>query len=159
MNKAELLERTRSERAALDEVTAKLTEDELTSPVLEDGWSIKDVVAHLAVWERRIVREIGHYHRGERLTWPEPGHTLADVDKLNAQDLAASKERGLEDVLAESRQTYAGVIGMIEAMSDDELSRPTPWSGSRLLIELVRGNADEHYREHLDLIEAWWAGA
>lgn len=156
--KAELLERIASERAALEHVIKTLEEPELTGPVLDDGWSIKDAIAHITAWERRMLRGIEAWKRGDTPAWPEPGATMADVDRLNERDLAANRDRPLGDVLSEARASYAAIVSAVEALPAQELASPTPWSNTYPLALLVRANTDEHYREHLDLIEAWWAG-
>lgn len=158
LTKTELLERVASEREALEHVLATIEEPELTSPVLDDGWSIKDAVAHITAWEQRMLLGIEAWKRGETPGWPEPGATMADVDRLNERDLVANRDRPLDDVLSEARASYAAMVSAIEALPAEELASPTPWSNTYPLVLLVRANTDQHYREHIDLIEAWWAG-
>ena len=157
-SKSLLLHHIRSERASLEAVIELLGASNLTQPVLDDGWSVKDVLTHITAWERRIVRAIGEGQRGETPGWPEPGMTLADVDALNARDFARNRERSLEDVLDDSLASYQAAVACAESLSDDEVMRPPAWRDSVPLFRMIGANTWEHYREHIDQIEAWHAG-
>jgi hypothetical protein len=158
LGKQALVARTHEERAALDEVYTKLTEDELCAPVLDGGWSMKDVLVHIAAWERRVLNATAASARGEADVWPEPGATMADMDRLNKRDFLANRERTLADVLARARTTFGEFIRWVESFSPEEIASELPYTPGIKLESIIRGNADEHYREHLDAIEAWRAG-
>lgn len=156
MTKSELLELTRSERAALDDVYARLTEDELCAPVLDGGWTMKDVLAHITAWERRILDGFEAARRGEPPASPADGGSQAETDRLNHQVYLANRDRALPDVLAEARSTHGEYIALIDSLSDRALAREfAPGTTPEMIL---RGNGDRHYREHLDQVEAWWAG-
>jgi hypothetical protein len=158
MNKPELLDLTRSERQALDDVFAKLTEDELCAPVLDGGRSMKDALAHITTWEQRVITAIAIGRTGETPPWPEPGFNPWDTDKLNERDFRANRERPLDDVVAEARRTFDEYVALIESFSDDEIAGELWYTPGIPLVAILRGHGDEHYRHHLDAMEAWWAG-
>ena len=158
MDKAELIAITRSERKALDDVFAKLTEDELCAPVLDGGWSMKDTLAHVAAWNRRLLTATAAAERGEENVWPEPGYTIADTDRLNERDFLASRDRSLADVRAEFRAAAGDFERWIASFTDEEIAGELPYTPGLKLESIIRANGDQHYREHLDKIEAWWAG-
>jgi hypothetical protein len=158
VKKTELIELTRSERQALDDVFVKLTEDELCAQVLDGGRSPKDELAHVVDWERRILRATSAAERGEEDVWPEPGFTMNDIDKLNERDYLASRDRTLADVFAASRVSAADYLAWIEHFTDDQIAGELPYTPGIPLLNIIRANGDQHYREHLDQIEAWWAG-
>lgn len=156
MDKQELLALTRSERAGLDDVYKKLTEDEVCAPVLDGGWSMKDVLAHVTAWERRILDGFEAARRGEPPAGSGDGGTQDDTDRLNQQVFLKNHARPLVDVLAEARATHADYVALIESLSDRALAREfAPGTTPEMIL---RNNGDQHYREHLDQIEAWWAG-
>jgi hypothetical protein len=158
MNKSELTALTRSERQALDDVFTRLTEDELCAPVLDGARSMKDELAHVVDWEQRIIRATAAADRGEQDVWPEPGYTMNDIDRLNERDYLASRDRPLADVLAASRASAAAYIAWIERFSEEQIAGELPYTPGIPLINIIRANGDEHYREHLDQIQAWWSG-
>jgi hypothetical protein len=158
LGKDALLQRTREERAALDDVYAKLTEDELCAPVLDGGWTMKDALAHITAWEQRVLKATAAAERGEQDVWPEPGYTMADVDRLNERDYLANKDRTLTEVRVEAQSSFAEYMLWIEGFSPEQIAGELPYTPGIKLEQIIRANGDEHYREHLDAIEAWWAG-
>jgi hypothetical protein len=160
VNKAELLDLTSSERQALDDVFNKLTEDELRARVLDGDRSMKDELAHIADWERRVLRATAAAERGEQDVWPEPGYKMTDedIDRLNQRDYLASRDRSLADVVAGARESFAAYLRWIEAFSEEQIAGELPYTPGIPLEAIIRANGDQHYREHLDQIEAWWAG-
>ncbi len=152
MTKDELLESMRAERSALDEIVEKLTEDELTAPVLEAGRSIKDVLAHITAWERQLVSWLDAAARGETPERPEPGYTFEDIDRLNERDFLADRDRPFAGVRADAQRSFAGVLRAVEAMSGDSLRDEQRFGWAAW--QVIRSNTDEHYREHRGAIEA-----
>ena len=66
MDKANVLEKMQAERAKLDGLLATLSAEQMCQTTLENEWSVKDVLAHIAVWERRCVGWIQAGLRGEK---------------------------------------------------------------------------------------------
>jgi hypothetical protein len=52
MNRTTLLDTIQKEHARFEAIVAPLNEEQLCSPTLEGQWSVKDIMAHIAVWER-----------------------------------------------------------------------------------------------------------
>lgn len=157
-SKADLLHHIRSERASLEAAIELLGASNLTQPVLDGGWSVKDVLAHITIWERRIVRAIGDGQRGETPAWPEPGWSIEQLDEINQLDFARDKDRSLDDVLGESLSSYQAALACAESLDEGELLRPPAWRPNVTLIQMISANTWDHYREHIDQIEAWHAG-
>ena len=44
-----------TERARLDNIIDTLGESEMARPALDGGWSVKDALAHITVWEQRFI--------------------------------------------------------------------------------------------------------
>jgi hypothetical protein len=63
--------------------------------------------------------------------------------------------RPLANILADARGTHGEYIALIESLSDRALAREfEPGTTPEMIL---RGNGDQHYREHFHQIEAWWA--
>src|SRR6266567_4061798 len=71
MDKAKVLETIQTERAQLDGLLAQLSAEQMCQTALENQWSIKDVLAHIATWERRCAGWIQAGLHGERPDKPE----------------------------------------------------------------------------------------
>jgi hypothetical protein len=152
MHKDELLANVHTERAALDSLASSLDDAALTAPALDNGHSVKDILAHISLWERLCARWIDAAARGQTPDRPE----VADVNATNARDHAASKDIPLDRVLAESSVTHQAVLDAVEALSEADLADDQRFGFPAW--QLVRANSDEHYREHIDQIAAWRRG-
>ena len=54
-NKQDLIQRIREERDRLRTLFGNLAEKDMLIPVEEGGWSVKDLIAHIVIWEKRMV--------------------------------------------------------------------------------------------------------
>jgi len=153
MTKAELVANIERDRARLDELLAALDGARMTEPALDDGWSVKDALAHITSWEQLC---LGWIRAGERREGP---FTDDSLNALNARIYAENRDRPLVAVLARSRQSSAEILAVTESLSDEALAAPPAWAPGRPLAEIISGNADDHYREHIDQINAWLARA
>ena len=149
MTKNELLANIRRERAALDALVASLSEAQLTAPARDAGWSVKDVLAHIGVWERRCASWLEAVARGETPERPE----VQDVDGTNARDYAAAKDTAAATVRAQARESHEALLRSVEALAEADLAdeRRFGWPA----WQMASSNSDEHYREHIEQIRRW----
>src|SRR5438270_9215065 len=117
MDKATLLATIQSERADLDALLAKLSPEQMCQTMTDSQWSIKDVLAHLAAWERRCVTWIEAGLHGETPERPAPGFKWEDLDRLNEQTFLENRDLPLDDVQAISRQAYEQLVTTVQALS------------------------------------------
>ncbi len=157
-NKAELMERIRRERAALEQVISSLSDDQMTTPGPE-RWSVKDHLAHIVTWEQILL-----------LTHMQ-GRPFAEAAKMDEATAAATadmtaeggindffyerdKDRPLGDVLHDFQQSHQEVLAALETMEYAELVKlhhPDNPDAGRLL-DYVIGDTYEHYAEHRNII-------
>ena len=78
-----------------------------------------------------------------------------DVDRWNAEQVAARQEKPLDEVLAELRAGHEASIKAVEAAPDDLLAKQVPdfSGGMSPLADLIKGSATEHEAMHLDDLE------
>ncbi|HVO70162.1 MAG TPA: ClbS/DfsB family four-helix bundle protein [Aggregatilineaceae bacterium] len=155
--KTELLERTRSEHLRLEAALTGISEEDMLRPGVVGAWSIKDILAHISDWEQRFLSWYRAGQRGEVPERPEPGLTWDDIDLLNQRIYDRHRLRTLPDVQAGFDDSYRELITAVDAMSEDELFTVGrfAWTRDYPLLVYLRANADEHYAEHADQIEAW----
>jgi hypothetical protein len=160
----EIVARVAAAHQRLLDAIAPLTDEQLQAPVLgKDGWSVKDVLAHLAFWDQRLFHAVDP--QGGlvdappvfRLTPP----LIADIPyddqwltTVNARIYALNQGRNLEDVRAEfdaTRQRMLAVVASLspQVVSDlDALTAPLGEPFSTMLH-----GAAEHYEEHAEELE------
>ncbi|MEX2227037.1 MAG: ClbS/DfsB family four-helix bundle protein [Dehalococcoidia bacterium] len=156
MNKQELAEITRSSRGALEAELAQLSDEQMLTPGVVDDWSVKDVLAHISAWERMFIDWIDALMRGDKPDRPE-FFTDEWTDKVNARVYWAHRTDSLEVVLAEFHAMHEVMMEFIEGLSEEDLFDHArfPWANGREMAPWLRANADEHYDEHREQLEAW----
>ena len=125
ISKAQLLNEMKDEQAHFEALLDEIGEAHMTQPDVAGGWSIKDIVAHLTGWRRRTVARFQAALRHESsFSPPWPSHLETD-DEINAWIYAASKDRPLSDVLAESREVFQQLLDTLNAFPEAALLDPT----------------------------------
>jgi hypothetical protein len=148
---------------------ASLTPAQLQAPVLgADGWSVKDVLAHLAFWDRRLLYAIdpGEWPAAGPATGALPSRRfpppIADIpyddawlEAVNARIYARNRARELDDVLAEFTATRRRLLAIVATLSPHAVFDPDGLSASlgEPFAPMLLG-AYEHYEEHAEELEA-----
>lgn len=166
LTKATLLETMRAERARWEALLTGHDEAVLTVPGATAAWSVKDVVAHLMVYQRALLR--GWTGTQPTEPPPPPGVDLADLEQRNAWWAAQQRARPLAAVLADWWQVTADLLARVEASSEAELAalvRVTPRfeivpaaGGEGELVplgELIAGTSGGHPRRHYPVVREW----
>jgi len=159
MDKTRLLELIRTEYAFAERTLAQLTPEQMLVPDVQGWWSVKDTIAHLTTWMKRILVWLDKAQHGEKPDIPDTGYTWEQIDALN--DACCERDRNLllDDVLADFRKTHLQVVEAVEAMSEYELFESdhegafwgSPW-------RLITGNTFEHFNTHIVPVRQWIAG-
>lgn len=153
MTKAELLKKIAATWEALHARLGQMNESQLTSRRSAEGWTVKDHLAHLAVWEKSALAIARGEPRHLALGIAEADYRSRDFEQINALIQAHHSERPLAEILAEWRETHAQLLAVINALTDADLQRPDtdflPGEIGVPLIDRIIGNTVEHYEEHL----------
>jgi hypothetical protein len=160
MKKSELISIIQQERAALNAVLDKLTPEDMTVSGVVGDWSVKDVLAHLAMWCTRTVTAIFQAERGQKPSLGVTNDWANNWANVNAQDYASQKDRPLDRILVDFHGSHAQLIKRLEAWKDEAAlfdKQRYPSLGGESLADLAHGNGDEHDVEHRVQIEAWLA--
>ena len=154
-SKAELMSAIKREWKLLMDVVAKLDEQKMLAPD-EGGWSPKDNLAHLSEWmnsmmgyhiDRRPPHEVMRITEEQASGW--------DMEVINPVLFERNKDRSIEDVMDELKQTYEKVLAKLESMSFDDLMKPRHADDpeKRPLLMWVIGDTSGHFAEHREVIE------
>jgi hypothetical protein len=117
-------------RAVLDALPA-----ERWSETLPAGWTLKEMVGHLAYWEDTVPPFIESLRAGAAT--PSAG----SVDEQNAKAAAAVKDLLPEEVLKRWHDAHARVGELVRSLNDDELA-----DGS--VVEKLECETYGHYPDH-----------
>lgn len=108
-------------------------------------WLVRDIIAHLAVWDREVVKSLHAYRTGGEYAIPD-----LDEDDFNQQASLAFRELTAENVLEkceQARMDFKDAVREIppEMYPGDMLY---PWGDERGSIRLLVEYMVEHDAEH-----------
>jgi hypothetical protein len=156
----ELLHHLREERLAFDNLVATVPEGVAIEPNLPDGSSVKDLLAHIAAYERWTAAQMRAANEGRAPTDMElygqeslpPEAQDWDTDLINA----AIREQYQDLTYAEARE-FAGsafneLVEAIESTSEDDLLRSgaQSWVQEANLMAAIPDQSYVHYAMHMD---------
>jgi hypothetical protein len=153
--KSELLAELDQEWANVERICFGLSEADMLAPGVEGEWSVKDILCHLSAWEKYLLDRLGYVLTGQHPHYPVMS-SWDDVHRFNAQVYADNKHRPLTSVIIEFRSLYRGVMTVLESMDDEVLNQPYTYDfpdDALTLLQIIRANTFEHYREHCIAIE------
>lgn len=140
-----IVEPMRAEHARLEAMLASIPDAQIIQPGTFGEWSVKDMLAHITFWEQRLIA----YINGARESLIRPGEdTQAGIDRVNAEVLAANRDRPLAEVRAAFDSSYQQVLRLAESLSAEDLTNEEMYG-------LFAGDTFEHYREHRAMLEQW----
>jgi hypothetical protein len=156
MNKTTLITKLLTERTRLNKLIASLTESQLTAPV-EDGWSVKDVIAHLATWERRGTGWIVSASKGTLPDIPLPGVLWKDVDRINQDTFQTNRYRPTREILAEFAAGFPPLLNAVQSLTDEQLMLgfEVYWQRKPFFVWHLVEWRYKHYRTHDRQIREW----
>jgi uncharacterized protein (TIGR03083 family) len=153
MSVAELIALIRATSTRMELLLAQLSVAEINQPGAVGVWSVKDVLAHIAFWERYTVNMLQSIARGKT---PD---LLADdaTERSNASVVAQYYQRPLAAVIADWQQAREDLLEALEDLDHEELNDPDrfAWSAGRSLLDRIAGNSFDHEQEHIEQIRAW----
>ncbi len=153
--KTALLAELDQEWANIERICAGFTETDMCKPGVEGEWSVKDILAHLSAWEKYLLDRLGYVMTRQHPQYPSMS-SWDDVHRFNAQVFAENKDRPLTSVVIEFRTLYRGVMTVLEALDEKMLSQPYSYDfpdDALTLLQLIRANTIEHYRQHCIAVE------
>lgn len=181
-NKAELLTRMDNGYREFTALIAPLNTTQLTTPGVDNQWSIKDFLVHLAFWQHLLLEYLQSAIEGRkpqkmthetidalRKQYPGADEALAqneeqpaptdDFSDMNDYIYLRNKNRSLDDVQSDFANSYAEIVATVRPMDDALLFDPNavPWAKGTALYEWVAGNTYGHYEEHIKTIKNWLA--
>jgi len=155
-NKSELVFVIKKERGNLESLLNQLTSDQKKEKGVEAEWSIKDIMAHIAAWERLAQDRLNSATTGEKLKIPVI-ESDNFVDIFNAEVYESNKESSIKNVETEFHNSYNDFMRQIETLEEEFLIEVLPfdWAGDLTAQVLISANSHWHYLEHAKSINAW----
>lgn len=155
MTRDELMAKLDGSRAELEALLARVPAERRTLPALSNGWSVKDLLAHLATWEKRVLYLYGRLSTGRPVE-----DTISDLNEFNAAAYQANRDRPLAEIQAEEAQAYADLRHLAQTAPEAHLFDPAhfPWTQGMAFYEMIGNNSYGHFDEHMPDLRAWLEG-
>lgn len=138
-------------RAKLLEAINGLSRHELTEIPIYEGWTIKDVLAHVIGWDRRVISTL------PLMLQNRAGEVAGvDVDLFNQESVNAWRDKSLAEVRAEIQSTHRYIVEIIAGLDHKEIDLRRERHGRIITIRsYVIDVMTDHDREHAAEIELW----
>jgi hypothetical protein len=122
-----------------------LSEAQMSAVGVTPEWSAKDLLAHLAYWERAAAEEIREFEAGR---WPAKKRTRGQMERINRELVSANRATPrhlLREELILARAGIAAAMGR----APEELEERSP------LAHIVYSHCVRHREHHLEQLRAW----
>ncbi len=154
--KAVLIAALGASRAELESVVSQVPPERITEPGACGSWSVKDVLAHLAVENDWLALQLERRARGEV---PGPGELqrnqelgLADNETRNAYYAQQHRDLDLAYVRDWDRRANERLLVALAELPESRLQEPDWWTYGRALGSVFDL---DHDREHAQDIQRW----
>jgi hypothetical protein len=157
-DKAELLQCMQDGYTAFVGLLTPLSEEQMTTPGVNDTWAIKDILFHLATWQRRMANRLQALARNDETNPDQPAiSTAEEMNRFNDATFAANQTRPLTLAWSDFRSSYQDLLQSARLLSENDLFNPHryAWLEGSALWENIAGNSFAHYKEHTLTITRW----
>jgi len=118
----------------------------------DDGWSIRDILGHIATWDREVTKSLRAFRAGSEYFIPG-----IEEDESDFNELAVVEQRTLstQQVFDEWGQAHIDYKNAIRAIPSESFPGDLlyPWGGERGSIAKLVEYMIEHEVEHRNEIE------
>jgi hypothetical protein len=128
MDKSQVLAEMQAARDEFDALLDQVNDEQMLDATLDGGRSVKDILPHLAAWERRCARWLEASLRGEVPERPEPGVTWDQMDDLNERDFLYAQAETLQEAWDDYHRGYLELYNVVNAMPAEDFGVPHRFS-------------------------------
>ena len=131
-----------------------LSDEEMVLPGVCGEWSVRDVLAHVAAWDRANSEAFGMMLKGERPTLLDLDDE--ETDAFNAEHHEQTKDASIEEVVKELDASREEMLGVLRKIDNAALFAPAPGDEhADLSIASCISVQIAHDNEHAEMIEDW----
>jgi len=122
-----------------------------------EGWTVKDLFAHLTEWEQMFLG----WHReglgGEKPAMPATGYKWNELPRLNHDIWAKHKDVSWRTVKSRFDRSYRQMQELVAGLSETELLEPGhfAWTRKYPLTTYLGANTASHYAAASKILKRW----
>ena len=147
MSRADLLRRLDARWQDLLASYAGLSDADLLAPGVTGTWSVKDIIAHVTVWEEEALTHLPAILEGRKP--PRYSVTHGGINAFNAQMTQRNRDLALADVLRRRDDAHRRLLAFIEGVPESECG------GDTRFRRRLRLDTYGHYAVHANAIRRW----
>ncbi|RMD62954.1 DinB family protein [Candidatus Parcubacteria bacterium] len=147
MDRVQLLQRLDRAWETLKASYAGLSETEMMEPGVTGTWSVKDIIAHVTVWEEEALTHLPLLLAGGKP--PRYSVLYGGIDAFNAQMTERKRTLSLSEVLQQRDDTHRRLIDFLQQVPEEQIARETRFR-RRLRLDTYG-----HYLKHAAAIRRW----
>lgn len=158
ITQSELLARLDDGWNDLQAFVTSLSKTQLTTLTDAGGWTVKDHLIHLAVWEDSVDALLQKQSRCERMGVDDETWSTGDWDRVNAIIYKYHRDMSLADVLKTFADVHQRLVERLRSLSAEDLLRPyceyqPGTTYDRPVMGAVIAASYAHYAEHRPWME------
>lgn len=147
MKKHQLLNRLDEAWGSLKDSYAGLTEAQMLEPGVTGQWSVRDILAHVTIWEEEALKYLPYALEGRRP--PRYKDLYGGIDAFNAQMIEKRRGVSLAEVTRQFEETHNRLVAYIESVPEVEFASETRFR------RRIRLDTYSHYPIHAQAIRDW----
>ena len=147
MKKAQLLDKLEQAWRSFNDSYAGLSEAQMAVPGVMGEWSVKDILAHVSVWEQEALKYLPLILEGGKP--PRYADLYGGIDAFNAQMAAGARGRSLSEILKQLDDTHSRLVEYVEGVPGEQFTQETRFR-RRLRLDTY-----SHYPIHARAIREW----
>ncbi len=159
MEKATLLNLIQAEHMRFESLIASLNEAQLCTATGDGEWSVKDIIAHIAVWEQICARWLKEFLDG---VTPQPSERLdPESNERIYRENRDSSLAQVQNLFHNAHKQFIQQVDLLtQELSEEDLNAShcfawtEAWSGASI-IAVIADNSYEHYSDHAQHIRRW----
>ena len=127
---------------------------EMEKPVFADsGWRVRDLVGHIATWDREIAKSLSTYQNGSEYLIPDLDEEEVDY---NQRAIVEQRKLSAQQIVEEWERAYNELRNALQEMPEDRFPGDMvyPWGDERGTIAKLIEYMIEHVVEHREEIIA-----
>ena len=135
-------------RRSLIDLVQNLDAESLALPTCCEGWSVKDILAHLSAGEAGLLQRARNAANGES-TVPAPGFNL---NQHNQERIEQRRDWSVTQLVAEMNQNRAETLKFMETVPEEHLDRMGQLGPRQLTAGQIIAHIAHHEIEHAEHI-------
>lgn len=157
-SKEELLESIETEHDRFLALAATVPRQRYSEPeVWGDGWTLKDLFAHLTEWEQMFLEWYRLGLGGEEFPRPAAGYKWNQTPALNREIWRRYRGWSWKKVHERFETSYEEIVELVRGLSSEALLTPGhfEWTGEYPLTTYLAPNTCSHYRTATKILKRW----